>query len=661
MKKIKLEDINILINEYDETMVRLQRDDQNVYKNAIFSFLLSLFTVFIISCIIPKINPKIIFVVLLIIYFAFMFGVYNFFSIKGLNKILEQIREEYKINYKISAIKNNLEDIKFNFKKNKISELRFWYFIDYWKINKVFCYKMYLEYEIKNKDFLLKELKKIKPNKNTTIQILEKGKSLVVMAVTVLIYKFFPSAFEKSFEKLNNNENILLSIGDSIPIIILIIFILGFLIYIVMSIINFCYLNEKRLHIQKLKFIENCIYYLNNFEELKILETINELENQEDIYERVKISNDTGISDDLQLEIKESFGENVKKYLKEYQDISNNQTTENNEELKNRFSKLLISIEIEKNLCRNTRIIKINKKKEEIYRKISKISNDIILEELQIDVEENFGEITKKYLKKYQDISNNQTIENNEELKNRFSKLLISVEIEKNLYKIEKVTKILAKIEKQEEIYKKVSKITNGIISEELQQDINQNYGEVSKKYLEEYSNQEISDEEKQNKLSKLLISLETEKDFYKESKIIRNNENKKIEFFEIIKKFLGEKLIKIIDWFFKFLVVVLAIFGFWRLCEIFIQNFQNIENKKIEYVLHNSTESDIVIKMNSNSKKINIPKGDKYPRDGSNPKIEKDKINIESNKKCEIPFDKIKTKNKIEIEFKNDGSCGLK
>ena len=107
--------------------------------------------------------------------------------------------------------------------------------------------------------------------------------------------------------------------------------------------------------------------------------------------------------------------------------------------------------------------------------------------------------------------------------------------------------------------------------------------------------------------------------------------------------------------------MVVLAIFGFWRLCEIFIQNFQNIENKKIEYVLHNSTESDIVIKMNSNSKKINIPKGDKYPRDGSNPKIEKDKINIESNKKCEIPFDKIKTKNKIEIEFKNDGSCGLK
>ena len=241
-----------------------------------------------------------------------------------------------------------------------------------------------------------------------------------------------------------------------------------------------------------MKFIENCIYYLNNFEELKILETINELENQEDIYERVsKISNNTVISDDLQFEIKESFGEIVKKYLKEYQ----------NDFGYEKKQKLVTSIEIEKNLYRNTRTTEINKKKEEIYRKISKISNDIILEELQIEIEESFGEITKKYLKKYQEISNNQTTENNEtinlELKNRFSKLLISMEIEKDLYKIEKVTKILAKIEKQEDIYKKVSKITNGIISEELQQDINQNYGEVSKKYLEEYSNQEISDEEK--------------------------------------------------------------------------------------------------------------------------------------------------------------------
>uniref|UniRef100_UPI0025FED90E hypothetical protein n=1 Tax=uncultured Leptotrichia sp. TaxID=159271 RepID=UPI0025FED90E len=338
MKKIKLEDVNILINEYDEIMVKLQRDDQNVQKNAIFSFLLSLFPFFFISYIIHEKNPKIVFgifdiVLLVIISFVFMFGIYNLFSIIGLNKILKEIIEEYKINYKISAIKNNLEDIKFNFKKNKISKLRSWYFINYWQINKIFCYKMYLRYEIKNKDFLLKELKKIKPNKNTIIQILEKGKSLFVMAASILTYKFFPSAFEKTFEKLNNNEDVLSSIGYSIPIIILIIFILVILIYIVTPIINFWNLNEKRLHIQKLKFIENCIYYLNNFEELKILEAINEFENQEDIYERVEdiyesvseSSNNTGISDDLQLEIKESFGEIVKKYLKEYQDISKNQ------------------------------------------------------------------------------------------------------------------------------------------------------------------------------------------------------------------------------------------------------------------------------------------------------------------------------------------------
>ncbi len=455
MKKIKLEDVNILINEYDEIMVKLQRDDQNVQKNAIFSFLLSLFPFFFISYIIHEKNPKIVFgifdiVLLVIISFVFMFGIYNLFSIIGLNKILKEIIEEYKINYKISAIKNNLEDIKFNFKKNKISKLRSWYFINYWQINKIFCYKMYLRYEIKNKDFLLKELKKIKPNKNTIIQILEKGKSLFVMAASILTYKFFPSAFEKTFEKLNNNEDVLSSIGYSIPIIILIIFILVILIYIVTPIINFWNLNEKRLHIQKLKFIENCIYYLNNFEELKILEAINEFENQEDIYERVEdiyesvseSSNNTGISDDLQLEIKESFGEIVKKYLKEYQDISKNQTTENNEELKNRFSKLLISIEIEKNLYKIEKVTKILekiKKQREIYKGVSKISDDKISDELQAEIEKNFGEIPRKYLKEYQDISKNQTTENNEELKNRFSKLLISIEIEKNSYKKNKI------------------------------------------------------------------------------------------------------------------------------------------------------------------------------------------------------------------------------
>ena len=100
---------------------------------------------------------------------------------------------------------------------------------------------------------------------------------------------------------------------------------------------------------------------------------------------------------------------------------------------------MLISIEIEKDSCRNTRTIEINKKKEEIYRKISKISDDKISDELQAEIEKNFGEIPRKYLKEYQDISKNQTTENNEELKNRFSKLLISIEIEKNSYKKNKI------------------------------------------------------------------------------------------------------------------------------------------------------------------------------------------------------------------------------
>ena len=103
---------------------------------------------------------------------------------------------------------------------------------------------------------------------------------------------------------------------------------------------------------------------------------------------------------------------------------------------------MLISIEIEKNLYKIEKVTKILekiKKQREIYKGVSKISDDKISDELQAEIEKNFGEIPRKYLKEYQDISKNQTTENNEELKNRFSKLLISIEIEKNSYKKNKI------------------------------------------------------------------------------------------------------------------------------------------------------------------------------------------------------------------------------
>ncbi|WP_295726217.1 hypothetical protein, partial [uncultured Leptotrichia sp.] len=97
---------------------------------------------------------------------------------------------------------------------------------------------------------------------------------------------------------------------------------------------------------------------------------------------------------------------------------------------------------IEKNLYKIEKVTKILekiKKQREIYKGVSKISDDKISDELQAEIEKNFGEIPRKYLKEYQDISKNQTTENNEELKNRFSKLLISIEIEKNSYKKNKI------------------------------------------------------------------------------------------------------------------------------------------------------------------------------------------------------------------------------
>ena len=57
---------------------------------------------------------------------------------------------------------------------------------------------------------------------------------------------------------------------------------------------------------------------------------------------------------------------------------------------------------------------------------------------LQKKIKENFGEMPRKYLKEYQDIDNKQEI-SGEEKQEKLSKLLISIEIEKNLYKKSKI------------------------------------------------------------------------------------------------------------------------------------------------------------------------------------------------------------------------------
>ena len=652
MEKIKLEDVNILIDEYDEMLVELQRDDYNLYKNSIIPFGLSillspLIVVYVLNKFL-KYNKDIFFIIFILIFFLIFFliflVVYNLLSIIGLNKVLNQIKSENKVNYNTSVIKGILKNIGFNFEKNKISwgySIKPLYFIDYKQVNSIFEYRMYLKYEIVSKKKLLEELSKIRElkrnNKNVVIQFLkEKGIVLFIFTIiTALINNYYPAIFEK----LKNDGNI-----DSMNNIFFVHLSIFVSILVFPYIMSIFVKNGKNFQMQKLKVIENCVYYLNNFEKIEITETINKLEKQEKIVFEIKklqVESDNNKTlkklEELQVEIEENFGEISRKYLKEYRDIYNNQETsdeEKQEKLSNKLSELLISMETEKDFYRESKIIEIIKNKEKIYREVSKISNGILSEELQTKIKENFQEIPRKYLKEYQEIYNNQEISNEEKQKkllNKLSKLLISMEVEKDFYKIEKVTKILTKIEKQEKIVFEIKKLqvesdNNKTLKklEELQVEIEENFGEISRKYLKEYrdiyNNQETSDEEKQeklsNKLSELLISMEIEKNLYKKSKILENQ--------DLIKsKIINKKL-----WIILFLVILVVLYN-------------NLGKK--EYILNNPTNEDIVII--TDSEKIKIPKNSNVKKN-----LEKFDIKFESGKKCELSFDS--NKNERIINF---------
>ncbi|KXB60141.1 hypothetical protein HMPREF3180_02093, partial [Leptotrichia wadei] len=385
MEKIKLEDVNILIDEYDEMLVELQRDDYNLYKNSIIPFglsiLLSPLIVYVLNIFLKyngNIYAIIFFTIFILIFVLIFLVVYNLLSIIGLNKILNQIKSENKVNYDTSVIKGILKNIGFNFEKNKISRKYFikpLYFINYKQVNSIFEYRMYLKYEIVSKKKLLEELSKIRElkrnNKNVVIQFLkEKGIVLFIFTIiTALINNYYPAIFEK----LKNDGNI-----DSMNNIFFVHLSIFVSILVFPYIMNIFVKNGKNFQMQKLKVIENCVYYLNNFEKIEITETINKLEKLEKIYREVKISNGI-LSEELQAEIEENFGEIPRKYLKEYQDIYNKQEI-SNEEKQKKLSELLISMETEKNFYRESKTIEIIKNKEKIYREVSKISNGILSE-----------------------------------------------------------------------------------------------------------------------------------------------------------------------------------------------------------------------------------------------------------------------------------------
>ena len=375
MEKIKLEDVNILIDEYDEMLVELQRDDYNLYKNSIIPFGLSillspLIVVYVLNKFL-KYNKDIFFIIFILIFFLIFFliflVVYNLLSIIGLNKVLNQIKSENKVNYNTSVIKGILKNIGFNFEKNKISwgySIKPLYFIDYKQVNSIFEYRMYLKYEIVSKKKLLEELSKIRElkrnNKNVVIQFLkEKGIVLFIFTIiTALINNYYPAIFEK----LKNDGNI-----DSMNNIFFVHLSIFVSILVFPYIMSIFVKNGKNFQMQKLKVIENCVYYLNNFEKIEITETINKLEKQEKIVFEIKklqVESDNNKTlkklEELQVEIEKNFEGIPRKYLKEYQEIYNRQETsdeEKQEKLSNKLSELLISMEIEKNLYKKSKIL----------------------------------------------------------------------------------------------------------------------------------------------------------------------------------------------------------------------------------------------------------------------------------------------------------------
>lgn len=77
MEKIKLEDVNILIDEYDEMMMELQRDNYNLYKNSIIPLSISI----VISLLISHGNIYTItfFIIFPSLFFLIFLISYNFF------------------------------------------------------------------------------------------------------------------------------------------------------------------------------------------------------------------------------------------------------------------------------------------------------------------------------------------------------------------------------------------------------------------------------------------------------------------------------------------------------------------------------------------------------------------------------------------------------
>ena len=442
MKKQKLQDVKILIDEYDEMIFDLSRDNSNVSKIFFWSLLISITIVLIIISFFLKYKTKDVINYLSLIYFSIIFSlcffyIYNFKSVTGLNKILNKIRTEYKVSQETSIINNLL--INLGAKQFKIPKKLFWIFyktLNYKQICEIFYYKIYLKYEINDIDNLKKELKKIMETKRKSkniiiIEFLRQNKieSLIFIVITTYIS-----------ENLKAKS---VTINNKFFFFILFVLILTLILLYIIS--NKLMKDEIKFQIQKLKIINNCI---DNFKIIKTTEIINKAEEQQEIYKKINhiIENDEELESDNELFNK--ITENFKKITKEY---LNSYKNENREEYKRKkMIDLYNSIKIEKELYEKNELTKISKKmknQQQAYEEVNEIikNNRVLESRLCNKINQNFSDVVRDYLNKYRN-------ENNQE---RIKMLLISMEIEKEVYRNENTFKI--EKEEQKKFYKNLN------------------------------------------------------------------------------------------------------------------------------------------------------------------------------------------------------------
>ena len=446
MKKQKIDDIGILIDEYDEMIFNLCRDTGNRLKTYFQVFIITLIILLLIFFLV---NNKDLDTVLIfeILYFMPLFTlifliIYNYKTSKGINKILEEFFEIYKINQETSVIKNTLNNL--GLKNSKISKLFWIRIVSYKQICNIFYYKMYLKYGFDSTDIenLKKELTNIRKMKretgNTIVKFLKENgiTSLILSTLTVTISTYIPIKMKSESVKMNE------IFKDSATIIFLSLCVILLIALILPYIISFFVIKDgKKLQMQKLKVIND---YIDNFKIIEITETIKKIEDQNEIIEdteKVTLLDENWIN-----RIRNSFGEFALEYLDIYEKSKNQRN----------LKKLIISMKIEKEFYEKNETPEIRKIK--IHEKINKILKKSILlsVDLSKEIKNNFGEYTKECLKRYEKIDST----NNYEKKKKLIELLTAVKIEKEFYKKEK---IFEDEKKEKNLYNNDFKITIGL------------------------------------------------------------------------------------------------------------------------------------------------------------------------------------------------------